>query len=203
MRCADLRVDLRCHLVHAKFDDRHIRRCRFEHVMQSRARKRELRASQWLEAAAEADDHQVGFVTEHLHERRGPRVGHRQRVICLICEAAPVAFRHAAKAIPADAIHEVQDAPPLERFGNKGVVHGRDRNSRNPKTQIPNPKSQVATWEFDLQLDTSSRSIVGSTCSAAPRIERSTRGEAGVGSRLISAVNAPRACATRAKPAAG
>ena len=50
-----------------------------EIVVQLGARQRELRLRELLEAAAEADEHQVGLVAEHLHERRGAGVGHRQR----------------------------------------------------------------------------------------------------------------------------
>ena len=42
-------------------------------------RQRQLRLRQLLEAAAEADEHQVGLVPEHLHERRRAGIRNRQR----------------------------------------------------------------------------------------------------------------------------
>ena len=66
-------------------------------------------------------------MAEHLDERGRPRVGHRQRAIGFIGDR-PRCDRVAIErdAIPTYAIHQVQEAPAFERFGNRRVVHARD-----------------------------------------------------------------------------
>ena len=95
------------------------------YVVQLGARQRQLRLRQLLEAAAEADEHQVALVPEHLHERRRARVGHRQRAHGLVGHALQiVGGRGPRSAVPLHAVHQVEHAPAFERSGTNGLCIG-------------------------------------------------------------------------------
>ena len=77
-----------------------------------------------VEPPAKEDEHQVGLVSEHLHERRGTGVGNRQAVPRLVRNLLQLFWREPAYAVPSNAVHQVQQAPAFKGLGNRRVVHG-------------------------------------------------------------------------------
>src|SRR6185503_7956115 len=140
-----------------------------EKIVQRSAGEVELRLGKLLESASEADEHQIGFVAEHLDEGGRSGIRYDQRTDGLLRHPLAIGGRQPADAIPPHPVHQVQNAPAFERFRNERVVH---QEMVNPKSQIPNPNPNVP-----YSGSARSSSIDGRISSAGPSSDRSTRDE--------------------------
>jgi hypothetical protein len=111
---AKLLMELAGHLIHAELDDRNVGCRRVQIAVQLGPRQRQLRVRELFETTAETDEHQVRFVPQHLHGGRRSGIGHRQRTQCFIRHALQIRRSGAAQAFPANAEHQVKDAPAFE-----------------------------------------------------------------------------------------